>query len=633
MSEANETRIYREFENATSFVNNINLTKDIQRSVMFENGKQWRMDESLKDYPKITLNIIKQIGKTRKSNVMQNEYGYLVNSSNFQSIRKIQDFLKYLSQTINMRMKDLKAMHDDYTKGTSIGYFYWDADQRGYLSKSGGRMRYEIIDIRNCRVADPYTQTIQDQEWISFVTRQKISALNKKYGVETNKLAADGNLYTAETEPEYATIEHEDSLVNVYTKFFRNYEGQVFFEIATKHVILKHATPLNPFYVDPHDSEKAERSDELMDEREDEPEDPRTRRIWTMYPFCRLSLNERDNMFYGYPITLEYLESQKSINNHFSVYDKAIQDNVLGGFMYKRGVLGDQEITTENGQSLELDMGPGEQIQNVLGRLPIANVPQDSHRYSESLIGTTRQVAGAMNVQLGISDFAGQSGKQTEMLLSRAKENASDTALMFNEFKREQAEIMFLFAKFFYENEDFSIIEHGRRKDNAREYKDGDAFHGLEYLNDEVHIDIRVGVAPSFSEYTNIELLGLMVQSGQLPFEAYIEMLPDGYISNRDEIIEVAKANSNKKIEELTEVVKQQHEIMEQMSDAYKETQKDRKNIDIVINENERLKSMLAEISAKAIQSVSDATEENAEMVREMQNILNVVNKQKDGKM
>ena len=49
-----------------------------------------------------------------------------------------------------------------------------------------------------------------------------------------------------------------------------------------------------------------------------------------------------------------------------------------------------------------------------------------------------QEVAGSSNVQIGKADFSGQSGKQTEMLLARAKENASDTAMLFNEFKREQ---------------------------------------------------------------------------------------------------------------------------------------------------------------------------------------------------
>ena len=120
--------IYAHFELGTSYKNTLDLNKEIERSVLFEGGKQWNMDADIEDFPKITLNIIKQIGKTRKSNIMQNKYAYLINSTNFPSIRKIQDFMKYLAEMSNMRMKDLKALGDDYT-----------------ISAVGGRTLLDII--------------------------------------------------------------------------------------------------------------------------------------------------------------------------------------------------------------------------------------------------------------------------------------------------------------------------------------------------------------------------------------------------------------------------------------------------------------------------------------------------------
>lgn len=115
--------LYQEFEQAVLFKQSIKLYQEVNRSVLFENGKQWNMSEDLDEFPKITLNIIKQIGKTRKSNIMQNEYSYLVSSNNVNSIRKIQDFLKYLANKLNLRKWDLKALNDDYTKGTSNRIF------------------------------------------------------------------------------------------------------------------------------------------------------------------------------------------------------------------------------------------------------------------------------------------------------------------------------------------------------------------------------------------------------------------------------------------------------------------------------------------------------------------------------
>jgi len=627
---------YQQFELANSFKSSIGLLKEIERSVLFEGGKQWNMDEDIKDFPKITLNIIKQIGKTRKSNIMQNKYSYLVNSTNFRSVRKIQDFLKYLSEITNLRKKDLKAVDDDYKKGTAIHYFYWDAEKRGFMKNSGGEMRVEVVDIRNFAVANPYIQDIQDQEWVMLVTRERINALKEKFPNSAKDIVADGRSYTSSTESNQANVTNEEDFVNVYIKFFRNFEGQVFFEVTTQHAMLKEATPLNPYYEKGLSKEEMPNTTSVMDEMDKVAQkDKRSKHIWNLYPFARLVLNERDNCFYGYPITMEYIESQKSINNHYSIYDKALQDNVLGGFVFRKGVIDANEITAENGQMIEVDTMPNERIDGAFGRIPVANVPQDSLGYSQGLVSMVRQVAGASNVQIGMSDYAGQSGKQTEMLINRAKENSSDSAMLFNEFKREQANIMFLFAKFFYDNEAFTLIDHGINEDNVRSYmgdNDGGKFNGTEYLEDDVMIDIQVGSAPSFSEFTNLELLGLMVQSGQLPFEVYLSMLPDGYVSNREELKKLAENNSNKIIQQLQQELEQAKNVMQQMAKAYEQTAKDRDNIDIVVRENANLKSMLAEQTAQAIKSVADMSQKNQEMMMEMQNVLKAFGRQQKNK-
>jgi hypothetical protein len=332
-------------------------------------------------------------------------------------------------------------------------------------------------------------------------------------------------------------------------------------------------------------------------------------------------------LFYGTPIAYEYIEAQKSINNHFSVFDKALQDNVLGGFVYRKGVLGEQEITTESGQMIALDLQPTESVRNAFDRMPVAQIPSDSINYSARLIDATRGVGGASNVQLGMSDYAGQSGKQTQFLLERAKENSTESAILFNEFKKDQAYIMFLFAKFYYDNEEFVIIEHGMEEDNVRSYTQENAFDGTKYMDDKVLIDIRVGASPSFSEYSNLEILGLSLQSGQIPLEAYIQMLPEGYISNKQEILRIIENNSKKQIEQLQQKLQQQELVMAEMVKAYEKTKKDMSNIDTIIAENNRLKSMMAEVSANAVKKVQDMTAQNKELLTDMQKTLKIIQK------
>jgi len=634
-SENTAVNIYHEFETATSFIDSLNLRKEIQRCINFEEGVQWNMDADVEDFPKITLNKIKQIGKVRKSGILQNEYGYLINSSNFKSVRKIQDFLKYLAAKLALKAKDLKCVNDTFKKGTGILYFYWNAEERDFLAKSGGKLKAEVIDIRRFRIADPYIQNIQEQEYVMYVSRERIDSIEKKYG---KRVVADAELYTNATEKPVSSDSESKEFANVYTKFYRNHEGQVFFIIVTALEVLKEATPLNPFY---EESEEASREEpnttSLMDSKKTKKSKRVKKEVFGLYPFCSLVFDERDNCFYGRPGAYEHLETQKSINHHFSTHDKGTQDNVLGGFVMKRGILGDSEITTENGQSIQLDLLPGEDWRSVFGRLPVNSLPPDALNYSSNLLSVLKEVSGAQNVQIGQSDFAGQSGKQTQMLMERAKENMSDLALIFNEFKKDQAYIMFLFAKFYYDNEDFVVIEHGFKKDTVRFYggkeeeekdnpqKAGSKFNGNEYIGDDVLIDIKVGAAPAFSEYSNLEILGLAMQSGQIPPEVYISLLPDGFISNREELVDLMTNNSKKVIEGLQEKLKQYEEVMKMMSDQYNKTKKDMSNIDTVVKENYNLKSMIAELASKAIKINQEATKQNQELTEDMKTLLNSI--------
>lgn len=625
--------IYNQFVSATSYIDTLELSKQIERCINFEEGRHFSMSKDLEDFPKITLNIIKQIGKTRKGNIMQNEYSYLVNTKNVRNIRKIQDFLKHLSEVTKLRLHDLQALDDDYKKGTAIGFFYYDAEKYGFMREKSGELRYEMIDIRNFRVANPRITDIQNQEWVMYLTREKKDSVMKKYGVTESDLVSDGNQTTFATEKDPITNKQTEELINIYTKFYRNKDGEVCYIVTTKELILKKETALNPYYTG--DLTEMPNTMSVMDDKETKKielkkKDKRNNAVWNMYPFVKLSFNKRDNDFYGIPIITEYIESQKSINNHFSVYDKALQDNVLGGWMYKDGAIDENELTTETGQMIAVKALPNDNIGNLLQRLPVANVPADSANYSQTLMGATRQVAGVSNVSLGQSDYAGQSAKQTQMLLQRVQENASDTAMMFNEFKKEQAMIMFLFAKFYYDNEEFVIIEHGNREDKVTEYLGDNSFKGEEFASDYVMIDMRVGTSPAFSEYNNIEVMGLALQSGQIPFEVYVNMLPEGYVSNKDELLKIAQNNSLRQIEALNERIKQYEMAMQQFSESYKEMDKDRNNIDTIIKENQQLKSEMAELIATTIKQNAETTLQNQEMQKDMRELLRIVNANKN---
>lgn len=606
MAEKNEIKdeaqkIKDQFSSASGFLTTLNLFKDIERSVNFYEGRQWAMDADISEYPKIVLNIIKQIAQVKHSGVLGNNYAFLVDSDSPDSTRKIEAFLKRLHYQMKMKRKDRKILKDVFKKGTGILYFYWDKDSRSIMSKSGGRLKAETIDIRNFRVADPEILEIQEQEWVMFATRERIDALEEQFPQFKDKFISDENENTMSTQKEPHDEDVKKQFCTVYTKFFRNEDGEVAFTKSTATVLIE-TSFLHPEY----NGSKKEKpnSTSLQDDRE--------KKLYkdvafTLYPFASLVFEERDNCFYGLPAVLEYIETQKSINKHFSVYDKGLDDAVLGGYVYRNGVLGEQELTAENGQEIGLELQVGERWQDVFGKIPTNNIPSDALNYSINLLGVLRNVSGTTNVTIGQADHSGQSGKQTQMLLDRAKENTTDLAQAFNDFKVDQVEIMFMFAKFYYDNEPFVAIEHG--KDSNRvldDFRGEKSFKGTEYQKDDVMFDLQVAPSQSLSEATLTELLGLSVQSGQISIVDYIDLVPDGYFPNRVELKHKLEQGNLAIMKQMEAKLQQSEQIIQQMVSQYNKTMEEYgkkiQAVDNVIRENTALKEMLANIASKKIE-------------------------------
>lgn len=620
-------RVHTLFQNGQSYKRSIHLMRDIERSINFVEGRQWTNQNGTEDYPKITLNYLKQIMKVRQAGILQNNYAFLVNTLKFEDTKKIQYFLQYLYNTLNIRKKNLKVVADNFKKGTSGLYFYWDNEKRAMLSETQGNLKAEVFDIRNLVVADPEIQDIQEQEWLIYSFREKVGALKEKYPNFKDEIYPDGYNELKDTQKEQAGEDMDDELASVYVHYFRDEIGEVCYSIHTENLELQSAEYLNPY----REGNKKEKPNTLstQDKKEDNEEYDA---IFGLYPFAVYVMDERDNIFYGLPGAYELIEAQKSINAHFSTYDYAISQNVLGGFVMKRGVLGDQEITTDNAQILELDMLPNERLSDVFGRMPVNNVPGDALNYSGVLGNNLRSVSGATNVQMGQADYSNQTAKATAMLLERARENTSDYAILFEEYMTDIAHVMFMFAKFYYDRKEFNIVEHGNEKDTNIEFTDDQAFIGDDYTMDFMDFKIQVSPSESFNETILQQLAMMSVQTGNLKMLSVLKMLPYNTFPSFKELKdELQKEDMTQQIikaqeEQLVEAQK----VMQQMSMEYKKMEEKMFVMDNIVRENLRLKEEMATVYNKSIEEAKKSQGNMLQMQDEMRKLINSVSKVKN---
>lgn len=614
-------RVHTLFQNGQSYKRSMDLMTQIERSINFVEGRQWTNAKGTEDYPKIVLNYIKQVMKVRQAGILQNDYGFLVNTLKFEDTKKIQYFLKYLYNTLKIKKKNIKVIGDNFKKGTSGLYFYWDDDSRAVMASEKGRLKCDVFDIRQLVVADPEIQDIQEQEWVIYNVREKVGALRYKYPHLADEIHQDGYFELSETQKEQVGETEDDELTNVYIKYYRNEEGQVCYSIHTETLELEGPTFLNPMYEGP----KKEVPNTLSNndtKEEMEYETP----VFGLYPFAIYTMDERDNNFYGIPGAYEFIEAQKSINAHFSTYDYAISQNVLGGFVMAKGVLGDQEITTDNAQIIELEMKPGEKVGDLFGRIPVNNIPSDALSYSGVLGNNLKTVSGATNIQMGQADYSNQTAKATEMLIARARENSSDYAIMFEEYMKDVAQIMFMFAKFYYDRKEFNIIEHGNEKDTNIDFTNDEAFKGEDYVMEHMDFDIQVSPSSSFNESTLQQLAMMSVQTGNLKMLSVLKMLPyntfPSFKELKDELVKEEQTMAIIKKQE--EQLKQAQQVMQQMAVEYQKTQERMATMDTIVKENLRLKEEMANVYAKSIEQSKESNQNMLAMQGEMQKILKI---------
>ncbi len=616
-------RVATLFRNGQAYKNGaLNLETEITRSINFVEGRQWTNASGTEDYPKIVLNYLKQIMKVRQAGILQNDYSFLVNTLRFEDTRKIQYFLKHLYNENRITKKNIKVIADNFKKGTSGLYFYWDNDARSTLSNKAGRLKSEVFDIRQLVVADPEIQDIQEQEWLIYTIREKVGALKYKYPEKEEYIFPDGHNPNAGTQREQTGVDVDDELTSVYIHYYRNKDGQVCYTIHTEYCMLEEETALNPGYKS-KDLEEVPNTLSNNDEKEEIKYDER---VFGLYPFAVYVMDERDNIFYGVPGAYELIEAQKSINAHFSTYDYALAQNVLGGFVMRKGVLGEQEITTDNAQIIELDVLPNEDIKKAFGRIPVNNVPSDSLNYGNILVSNMRAATGSTNVQTGQADYSNQTARATEMLLARARENSGDYAILFEEYMKDIGQIMFMFSKFYYENEEFNITEHGNTKDTYI----NETFNGNEYQNEQINFDIQVSPSNSFNESVLQQLAMMSVQTGNLKMLSVLKMLPYNTFPSYQELLgELQKEDTTQAImQKQEETIKEMQKVMQQMATEYQKSQEMLATMDTVVEENLRLKEDMAKVYASAIKQSQDANTNVLKVQAEIRRLLKMMNKE-----
>lgn len=591
------SKLWTMYQNARSYQTGLGLTTDIPMAVDFYEGRQWpAKTEATKDIPRPIVNIVKFIVRNKKSSIVGSPVSIVFTSNKKPDLaQKLTEFNKIIEAEMEMDEVRNRKVQDGIVKGTGVVHYYWDSEARGEMGDYEGGVRAEIIDPLNTFFANPQERDEQKQKWILIASRVEVSAakamLDEKHKAAAEDIVPDDAdiMYTDENEQE------GEKLVTVLTRYFRK-DGEVYYERATKSVMLHDPEPMTPKRFDIEDefdkedtesfenfdfikvAKRAERSDEdtqyssdeeEIDDGEDKLQDsPRAAVIsqgkkFSLYPISVYNYEPREKSIYGIGEVEGVIPNQKAVNFNLAMQLLSIQNLAWGKWIVKPGALGSQKINNRPGQVLTDHTPNGVKGISRSDEPAISNAPMS---FTDALVNMTRVVTGSTEVLTGEQNSAGQSGAAIANLQSQALKPIQELRDRYLRSCKREAKIVKQFYEFFYD---------GKRY----EYKDDqnvidEEFYGADYQDTMFDISVEAGAGTPYSESLMVQLLSEFLAAGYIDFNTYLELLPSQIAVFKSSLSKQLKEGNLAKMKQMQQQLAATQEQMKQIQEYVQELQK-----------------------------------------------------------
>lgn len=542
-------KVRKEYEEARSFkasFGSIGLYEQSKKNERFMLGDHWN-GVDMGDIPKVVINVIKQIGDFKVSNIVSNPCTAIFDFEGVPTHLEAQanpnaDELLNTMKAVNLQgtpsaeiaepisfeqehnavsaaltshfrsawerckmdKKNQTGVRKAYMHGTYVLYSYFNPDLNTGLYADEARktavkgdIETEVLDIANVYFGDSTECDVQKQPWIIITQRKALNSIksemvkNGKSEAETEEIKADED--NQDVGNHNNTTQNQS--VTLFTRFWRGENGNVWAMQCTEKIVVK-------------------------DEWDTGVE---------QYPFAVFCWDELDNCIYGHSEITELIPNQVAINRMVALEILSEMSMGMPKIIYDETAIS-VEITNDPGQII-----PVENSGDVQGALRYVNPAQISpnwNRVQQNLIDNTKSVSGATSVALGdvrpentsaIIALREASALPLQPILNRYYYFIEDIARIWGEIMLKK-----------YGKRSLRVVTSGKVTYipfDADKYKD-------------MMLSARIEVGPStlWATSTVISTLDNLLSRNAIDVIQFLERIPEGYITKKQELINELKA-------------------------------------------------------------------------------------------
>ncbi len=242
-----------------------------------------------------------------------------------------------------------------------------------------------------------------------------------------------------------------------------------------------------------------------------------------LYPIPWASWDYRKNSYHGQPIGLELIPNQIFINKMFAMVMLNLMNVAFPKAVYNSSII--EKWTNQVGQAIPV--ASAEDINKVATYLQPGNMSNQVMQAIDAAINYTKDLVGASDVAMGnvkpdnYSAFIAQN-KANMVPLDTVKDNTYQWV--------EDLGLIWL---------DIMAAKYGKREVL---YKGQYIIFDFSVLND-IKLNLKVDVGPSsyWSEMAAAQTLDNLLKADKISFLQYLERMPDGYIPQKQDLINEIK--------------------------------------------------------------------------------------------
>ncbi|MBR2041520.1 MAG: hypothetical protein IJ945_04030 [Oscillospiraceae bacterium] len=486
--------VWEEYLEGENYHRSINLHETVKRNEKFYNGEQWE-GVNAPDLEKPVINIFRRAVTYLESQIISDDVGVSIetlgeNHENDILGRQIERII----EKTKAKSKNRELIKDAAITGDGAFYAWFDPEK----GKSG-EIELELLDNEKVIFKNPFEKDIQKQKSIILVKRMMLDEV-KELAEENGVLAEEISMIQPDDSGDYAG-ENKDAgkrLVTVLLRFWKE-DGNIWFSESTREVFIR--KPIRT---------KAK-----------------------LYHVAWMNWDSVKDSYHGASAMKPYIPNQIYVNKMWAMamvfsskmawpqrfYDAT---KIRGGLSNKVGqaigVAGDPK------SAVYFDAPAGNMSAQVL------ELVDRTIRYTRESLGVTDAALGEVKPE-NTSAIVAASEQTAAPLIFQKQANHQlweDLVNIFIDIIREmygKREITF-----------FKKDEHGNKFLSTEEFD----FDKIDY--DGLDIKINIGAATYWSQLMQVQTMDAFFKNGIIDDAVlYLEHLPEGYVSGKEEIIRAIK--------------------------------------------------------------------------------------------